>query len=123
MRSGLQRGRGSLSEENSRRLAHHGEHDLPKAGRRRGMGDRPQICDIHSEVHKLDSFNLLVIDDPGYLPQEASESEVLFNLIAERYERRSLGITSKLVFSKWEKVFSNVHVDCRDDRRAGFQPP
>ena len=35
------------------------------------------------------------------------ESEVLFTLIAERYERRSLGITSNLVFSEWEKVFAN----------------
>ena len=43
------------------------------------------------------------IDDLGYLPQGAEESEVLFTLIAERYERRSLGITSNLVFSEWEK--------------------
>ena len=34
-------------------------------------------------------------------------SEVLFTLIAERYERRSLGVTSNLVFSEWEKVFAN----------------
>ena len=32
---------------------------------------------------------------------------MLFTLIAERYERRSLGITSNLVFSEWEKVFAN----------------
>ena len=32
---------------------------------------------------------------------------MLFTLIAERYERRSLGITSNLVFSEWEKVFTN----------------
>ena len=49
----------------------------------------------------------LLIDDLGYLPQGAEESEVLFTLIAERYERRSLGITSNLVFSQWEKVFAN----------------
>ena len=41
------------------------------------------------------------------LPQGASESEGLFTLIAEHYERRSLGITSNLVFSEWEKVFAN----------------
>ena len=58
-------------------------------------------------LRKLDNFDLLVIDDLGYLPQEAEESEVLFTLIAERYERRSLGITSNLVFSEWEKVFAN----------------
>ena len=49
-------------------------------------------------LRKLDNFDLLVIDDLGYLPQGADESEVLFTLIAERYERRSLGITSNLDF-------------------------
>ena len=58
-------------------------------------------------LRKLDNFDLLVIDDLGYLPQGTWESEVLFTLIAERYERRSLGITSNLVFSEWEKVFAN----------------
>ncbi len=53
------------------------------------------------------SPDLLIIDDLGYLPQGAEESEVLFTLIAERYERRSLEITSNLVFSQWEKVFAN----------------
>ena len=43
----------------------------------------------------------------GYLPQGAEESEVLFTLIAERYERRSLGITSNLVFSQWDHIFAN----------------
>ena len=57
-------------------------------------------------LRKLDNFDLLVIDDLGYLPQGAGESEVLFTLIA-RYERRSLGITSNLVFSEWEKVFAS----------------
>ena len=41
------------------------------------------------------------------MPQGAEESEVLFTLIAERYERRSLGITSNLVFSEWERIFAN----------------
>ena len=58
-------------------------------------------------LRKLDNFDLLVIDDLGYLPQGAEESEVLFTLIAERYERRSLGIASNLVFSEWEKVYAN----------------
>ena len=58
-------------------------------------------------LRKLDNFDLLVVDDLGYLPQGAEGSEVLFTLIAERYECRSLGITSDLVFSEWEKVFAN----------------
>ena len=56
---------------------------------------------------KLDNFDFLLLDDLGYLPQGAEESEVLFTRIAERYERRSLGITSNLVFSEWERIFAN----------------
>ena len=64
------------------------------------------------QLRRLDNFdflllNFLLLDDLGYLPQGAEESEVLFTLIAERYERRSLGITSNLVFSEWERIFAN----------------
>jgi len=58
-------------------------------------------------LRKLDNFEFLIIDDLGYLPQGTQESEVLFTLMAERYERRSLGITSNLVFSEWDKIFQN----------------
>ena len=50
-------------------------------------------------LRKLDNFDFLVLDDLGYLPQGAAESEVLFTLMAERYERRAIGITSNLVRS------------------------
>ena len=63
--------------------------------------------DLPRMRRKLDDFDPLIIDDLGYLPQGAEELEVLFTLIAERYERRSLGITSNLVFSEWEKIFAN----------------
>ena len=56
---------------------------------------------------RLDNFYFLLLDDLGYVPQGTEESEVLFTLIAERYERRSLGITSNLVFSEWERIFAN----------------
>ena len=58
-------------------------------------------------LRKLDSVDFLIIDDLGYLPQGTDEAEVLFTLIAERYERRSLGISSNLVFSEWDKIFPN----------------
>ena len=60
--------------------------------------------DLPRRLRKLDNFDFLLLDDLGYLPQGAKESEVL---IAERYERRSLGITSNLVFSEWERIFAN----------------
>ena len=50
---------------------------------------------------------LLILDDLGYIQQSPEEAEVLFTLMAERYERRSLLISSNLVFSEWERIFKN----------------
>ena len=47
------------------------------------------------------------MDDIGYVQQEQEEMEVLFTLLSERYERKSLMITSNLVFSKWDTIFKN----------------
>ena len=52
------------------------------------------------QLRNLDNYDFLLLDDLGYLPQGAEESEALLTLIAELYERRSLGITSNLVFSQ-----------------------
>ena len=52
-------------------------------------------------------FDLLILDDIGYVQQTAEEAEVLFTFIAERYERRSILITSNLVFSEWDRIFKN----------------
>ena len=68
-----------------------------------------------SQLRKLDNFDFLLLDDLGYLPQGAEDSEVLFTLIAERYERRSLDITSNLVFSEWERIFANPMATARGD--------
>ena len=56
---------------------------------------------------KLDAFDLLILDDIGYVQQAPDEIEVLFTLLAERYERRSVMITSNLVFSEWGQIFKN----------------
>ena len=45
------------------------------------------------------------LDDHGYVQQRRDEAEVLFTLLAERYERRSVMVTSNLVFSQWERIF------------------
>jgi len=58
-------------------------------------------------LHKLDNYELIILDDIGYVQQSAEEVEVLFTLMAERYERRSLLITSNLVFSEWDRIFKN----------------
>jgi DNA replication protein DnaC len=58
-------------------------------------------------LRKLDHFELLILDDIGYTRQSPEDAEVLFTLMAERYERRSLMITSNLLFSKWNRIFQN----------------
>lgn len=58
-------------------------------------------------IKKLDRFEVLIIDDISYIPYEKSESEVLFVLLAERYEQRSMVITSNLIFSKWQQIFKD----------------
>ncbi len=58
-------------------------------------------------LRKLDTFAVLILDDIGYVQQSAEEVEVLFTLMAERYERRSMLITSNLVFSQWDQIFKN----------------
>ena len=56
---------------------------------------------------QLDRFDVVILDDLGYVQQERDEMEVLFTFLAERYERRSIMITSNLVFSQWEKIFKD----------------
>jgi DNA replication protein DnaC len=56
---------------------------------------------------KLNRFHAVIIDDIGYVQQEKEEMDVLFTLLAERYERGSVMITSNLAFSKWEKIFKD----------------
>jgi len=58
-------------------------------------------------LQRLDAFELLILDDIGYVQQSADEVEVLFTLMAERYERRSILITSNLVFGEWDRIFKN----------------
>lgn len=62
---------------------------------------------LESELRHLDSFEVLILDDIGYVQQSRDEMEVLFTLLAERYERRSVIITSNLVFSQWDQIFKD----------------
>ena len=58
-------------------------------------------------LRKLDLYELVILDDIGYVAQSPEEAEVLFTLMAERYERRSILLTTNLVFSDWERIFKN----------------
>lgn len=56
-------------------------------------------------IKRLSKYDAIIIDDIGYVQQNREEMEVLFTLLAERYERGSIMITSNLPFSKWEIIF------------------
>jgi DNA replication protein DnaC len=58
-------------------------------------------------LKRLATYDALLIDDLGYVQQDREEMEVLFTLLAERYERGSVMITSNLPFSKWERIFKD----------------
>jgi DNA replication protein DnaC len=61
--------------------------------------------DLPRALRKLDLFEVILLDDLGYVQQSPEEAEVLFTLLAERYERRSVMVTSNLVFSQWDRIF------------------
>ena len=58
-------------------------------------------------IARLQRFDAVVIDDIGYVQQSREEMEVLFHFLAERYERKSVVITSNLVFSQWDQIFKD----------------
>ena len=65
--------------------------------------------DLHlpQALAKLDRFACLILDDIGYVQHDRDEMEVLFTLLAERYERRSVILTTNLVFSDWNRIFKD----------------
>jgi DNA replication protein DnaC len=62
---------------------------------------------LDREIRRLDRFAAVLVDDIGYVQQDREEMEVLFTFLAERYERRSVMITSNLVFSQWDRIFKD----------------
>jgi DNA replication protein DnaC len=62
---------------------------------------------LEQELAILDGYDAVILDDIGYVQQNRDEMEVLFTFLAERYERRSVMITSNLVFSEWDRIFKD----------------
>jgi DNA replication protein DnaC len=62
---------------------------------------------LHPALLKLDRYDLLILDDIGYVKKSEAETSVLFELIAHRYEVKSLLITSNHPFSSWDQIFSD----------------
>jgi DNA replication protein DnaC len=62
---------------------------------------------LDSALKKLDRFEAIILDDLGYVQQSREEMEVLFTFLAERYERRSVLVSSNLIFSQWDQIFKD----------------
>ena len=62
---------------------------------------------LEKELSALDAYDAVILDDIGYVQQSREEMEVLFTFLAERYERRSVIITSNVVFSEWDRIFKD----------------
>src|SRR3989337_1542453 len=63
---------------------------------------------LESAIAKLDRYNLLILDDIAYVTKDQAETSVLFELIAARYERRSMLITANQPFGEWGKIFPDL---------------
>jgi DNA replication protein DnaC len=66
-----------------------------------------QQLQLPASLKKLDRYDLLVIDDLGYVKKSEAETSVLFELIAHRYERHSLLVTANQPFSQWNAIFAD----------------
>ena len=62
---------------------------------------------VANALKKLSRYDAVIIDDIGYVQQSREEMEVLFTFLADRYERKSVMITSNLLFSKWDQIFKD----------------
>jgi DNA replication protein DnaC len=62
---------------------------------------------LPQELTRLDRYACLVLDDIGYVQHDQDEMEVLFTLLSERYERRSVMLSTNLVFSEWTRIFKH----------------
>jgi DNA replication protein DnaC len=63
---------------------------------------------LPAELTKLDRYDLLILDDVSYVRRDQAETSVLFELIAERYERKSIAITANQPFSAWDQIFPDA---------------
>ena len=60
---------------------------------------------LEAAIAKLDKYHMLILDDLAYVTKDQAETSVIFELIAARYERRSIFITANQPFAEWHRIF------------------
>lgn len=63
-------------------------------------------CRLPDELGKLDKYDVIILDDIGYVRKDEGETHVLFELIAQRYESGSIVVTANQPFSEWDSIFT-----------------
>jgi DNA replication protein DnaC len=66
-----------------------------------------QTLTLPSALRKLDKYDCLILDDIGYARRDTHETDVLFELISERYERKSMIVTCNQPFGEWDSIFQD----------------
>lgn len=66
-----------------------------------------RALELDRELRRIDGYAAVILDDIGYVQQDRDQMEVLFTFFAQRYERKSVIITSNLVFSQWDRIFKD----------------
>lgn len=69
--------------------------------------DAQKNLTLATEFRRLDRFDLITLDELGFTPQSRDGADLFFQFISQRYERKSLMITTNLTYSEWDKVFIN----------------
>ncbi len=64
-----------------------------------------KALNLPAALEKLDKYDCLIMDDFGYVQKDEFETSVLFELICERYERKSMVITCNQPFKEWDRIF------------------
>ncbi len=77
-------------------------HDLIQS-----LLDAQKNLTLAAEFRRLDRFDLITLDELGFTPQSRDGADLFFQFISQRYERKSLMITTNLAYSEWDKVFIN----------------
>ena len=86
------------------------------------LQDAKQQLKLQDALNKLDKYQVLIVDDIGYIRKTEQETSVLFELIAHRYERFSLIITSNQSFEDWDALFTDTTMAVAAIDRLFYHP-